>query len=197
MRFNIGAPVREALRRRTRREKWLLALLVLVAAGAALYDLDLAGDRGEKETRLKILSEKADLHIRNVHYKEVSDSGTTWEIEADSARFIQSDNAAYFDRLRIKLTLQNGKAYEMTADKGTLRTDTRNAEIEGRVVVTSSGGYRFATDRLKYVDAESKVSTEGSVVLASPKVEIRGVGMTLLMKTEEVKLHSDVNALLK
>jgi len=143
---------------------------------------------------LKIIDDKVDLFIRDVHYTEVGDSGNRLEINADSATFLKKENQARFDRVRMKLILPDGKTYELMADRGHLRTDLKDAEIEGNVVILSNRGDRFTTDRLKYSAAEKKIHTEDPVTLSNPRFEVKGKGMILLLKSEHVTMTGGIRA---
>ena len=168
------------------------ALLTLALVAAGLY---WGGQRAEeKRPGLKIIDDKVDLFIKDVHYTEVGDSGNRLEINADSATFLKKENQARFDRVRMKLILPDGKTYELTADRGHLRTDLKDAEIEGNVVILSNRGDRFTTDRLKYSDAEKKIHTEDPVTLSNPRFEVKGKGMTLLLKSEHVTMTGGIRA---
>jgi LPS export ABC transporter protein LptC len=131
---------------------WVAAAVVLVAAliTAGYY----WGTRPAEEQKpgLKVIDDQVDLYIKDVHYTEVGDSGNRLEINADSAAFLKKENEARFERVRMKLILPDGKTYELSADRGKLRTDRKDVEIEGNVVILSSRGDRFTTNRLFYSD---------------------------------------------
>ncbi len=169
---------------------------IALAAAGWMISRALEQEEAGKESALKILTDDADVHIQNAHYTEVTDSGTVWEIDAASVRFVRKDNLAYFDKVSIKLKLKDGQSYVMRGDRGLLHTDTKNAELEGGVNVTSSTGWRFDTAALKYFDADQVVRADRDVKLQSTKLEIQGVGMSVHLRTEEVRLSSKVNALL-
>lgn len=185
------------IRGRTKTQKWMLlgglCIALIVAAVLILGGME---DRKAKDVTLKILTDEADVHIKNAHYTEVGEGDTVWEIDADSVRFVRKENLAYFDKVRIRLTLKDGDSYVMTGDRGVLRTDTKNAELGGGVVVTAGRGWRLDTEALKYTDADQVIRSEKDVRLKSSKLEIRGVGMSVYLKTEEVRLSSKVNAVL-
>jgi len=172
----------------------LLAAVILTLAlvAAVLYR---GGQRAEEtQTGLKIIDDNVDLYIRDVHFTEVGDSGNRLEINADSATFHRKENLARFDRVRMKLILPDGKTYELTADRGQLRTDLKDVEIEGNVVILSNRGDRFTTDRLKYSDGEKKIYTEDPVTLSNPRFEMKGKGMVLLLKSEHVTIAGGIKA---
>ena len=172
----------------------------LSAAGLVVLTLIAAWFYGGGQTKeraqsgLKIIDDKVDLFIRDVHYTEVGDSGNQLEINADSATFLKKENQARFDRVRMKLILPDGKIYEMAADRGSLRTDLKDVEIEGNVVILSNRGDRFTTDRLKYSDSEKKIYTEDPVTLSNPRFEMKGKGMVLLLKSEHVTMAGGIQA---
>ncbi len=171
----------------------LILILVLIAYG--LYQ---SGRKAEEpKPALKIIDDNVDLHIKDVHYTEVGDSGNRLEINADSATFLKKENQARFDRVRMKLFLPDGKAYELTADRGRLLTDRKDVEIEGHVVILSNRGDRFTTDRLQYSDGEKKIFTDDPVTLTNPRFEVQGKGMVLQLKSEHVAIGGGVRALVR
>jgi LPS export ABC transporter protein LptC len=190
--------------------KWLEFYRKLAGKPAGKYALSAAGfvvlaliaawfyggsqTKEQAQPRLKIIDDKVDLFIRDVHYTEVGDSGNRLEINADSATFLKKENQARFERVRMKLILPDGKTYELTADRGHLRTDLKDVEIEGNVVILSNRGDRFTTNRLKYSDSEKKIYTEDPVTLSNPRFEMKGKGMVLLLKSEHVTMAGGIRA---
>ena len=145
-------------------------------------------------TVLKILSDRADLEVQNVLYREVGGDGTKWEIRAKRASYLRKKNEASFDRVEVKLYLPDGKIIVLTGDKGQLDTATRNMQILGNVTITSVSGERFATDNLQYSADEQKFHTEAEVRMETPGLQIRGVGMSLSLQNRDIVLLSRVHA---
>ena len=167
-----------------------LAVLALIAAGIYWG----GQQKDDRHAALKIIDDKVDLFIKDVHYTEVGESGNRLEINADSATFLKKENKARFDKVRMKLIQPDGKVYELTADRGSLQTDVKDVEIEGNVVIVSSGGDRFTTERLHYSDKEKKISTEDVVALKNPRFEVTGSGLVLLLNPERVTIGKNVKA---
>jgi len=172
----------------------LAAAVIIVLAALAAVQFRGAPTTEEKQAALKIIDDQVDLYIRDVHYTEVGDSGNRLEINADSATFLKKENLARFERVRMKLILPDGKTYELSADRGRLRTDLKDVDVEGNVVILSSRGDRFNTDRLHYSDGEKKIHTKDAVTLTNPKFSVTGRGMTLLLKSEHLTLAGPVRA---
>ena len=167
-----------------------LLALALIAAGVYW------GGQPKENTHpgLKIIDDEVDLYIKDVHYTEVGESGNRLEINADSATFLKKENQARFDRIRMKLIQPDGKVYELTADRGKLKTDLKDVEIEGNVLIVSNRGDRFTTGRLEYSDKERKISTEDVVTFHNPRFEVTGKGMIILLKSDQVTLARNVKA---
>ncbi|MDD5723617.1 MAG: LPS export ABC transporter periplasmic protein LptC [Syntrophales bacterium] len=161
----------------------------------ALFLYILGADHKE-ETVLKVLSDRVDLQIKDFHYTEVGDSDLTWEINADSARYIKKDDVTLFENVTVKIVCSDGRAYTLTGKNGSLHTDTKDMDIEGSVVVVSDGGARFETESLHYTHSagNGRVLTKDAVKMTRPGADVRGIGMNLLLKSREVTLLSGVRA---
>jgi LPS export ABC transporter protein LptC len=148
-------------------------------------------------TMLKIMSDRADLEVKNVLYREVGGDGNKWEIRAKKASYLRKQNLAYFDQVEVKLFFPDGKVMVLAAEKGQLDTTTRDMKISGNVGVTSVSGERFATDYLQYSAAGQRLYTDAAVLMETPRLQIRGVGMSLSLPNKDIVLFSKVRARIK
>ena len=100
----------------------IVALLAVILSVAAILVI---GMRKEPEKALlKIMSDRVDLQVRNVHYTEVGDSGMKWEITADTARYQKKENLALFEKLTVKLVMKDGQD---------VRDDRRPGPVQYRI----------------------------------------------------------------
>lgn len=176
-----------------RRRTLLIAiLLVAVLSVAAIFVIGMRKEPGK--ALLKIMSDRVDLQVRDVHYTEVGDSGMKWEITADAARYQKKENLAFFDKLEIKLVMKDGMTFVMTGDHGRLNTESRDMEIEGNVGIVSENGDRFATDRLRYRNVDKVIETDRPVVMENEMVRVSGVGMVVTLEGKKVSILSQVRA---
>jgi len=176
-----------------RRRTLLIAILFLaVLSLTTIFVIGMRKDPGK--ALLKIMSDRVDLQVRDVHYTEVGDSGMKWEITADAARYQKKENLALFDKLEIKLFMKDGMTFVMTGDHGRLNTESRDMEIEGNVGIVSENGDRFATDRLRYRNADKVIETDRPVVMENETVRVSGVGMVVTLEGKKVTILSQVRA---
>jgi LPS export ABC transporter protein LptC len=171
----------------------ITGVIVLVISVAA-FVLVMERRNSSLSPLLNIMSDKVDLQVKNINYTDVGDSGLKWEIKADSAKYIKSENLAMFDRVRVKLLMSSGKTIVMTGDKGTLNTNTKDMEITGNVEVVSDRGDRLTTDVLKYSGSERRIYSEGAVTMENARMQVRGMGMTLSLEDKDFALLSKVRA---
>jgi LPS export ABC transporter protein LptC len=170
----------------------IVAILTVILSVTAILAIGLR--RAPEKALLKIMSDGVDLQVKNVRYTEVGDSGMTWEITADTARYQKKENLALFEKVKVRLVMKDGRVVVMNGDRGRLNTQSRDMEIEGNVDIVSENGDRFATDRLLYRNAERRIETDRPVVMENGSVRISGVGMILTMDEKKVTLLSQVRA---
>ncbi len=177
------------------RRRRTLIIVMLLAVTVCLMAVVIFGMRkGPGKELLKIMSDRVDLQVRDVHYTEVGDSGMKWEIRADTARYQKKENLALFDKLAVKLVMKDGKTFVMTGDHGRLNTESKDMEIEGNVDIVSESGDRFATDRLRYRNADKVIETDRPVSMENESVQVRGVGMVVSLEGKTFAILSQVRA---
>ena len=170
----------------------IVAILTVILSVAAILAIGLR--RAPEKALLKIMSDRVDLQVKNVHYTEVGDSGMKWEITADTARYLKKENLALFEKVSVRLVMKDGRTFVMNGDQGRFHTQSRDMEIEGNVGIVSENGDRFATDRLLYRNAGKRIETDRPVVMENGSVRISGVGMILTLDEKKVTLLSQVRA---
>ena len=174
----------------------ITGVIILVISVAAIV-LVMESRKSSPIPLLNIMSDKVDLQVKNINYTDVGDSGLKWEIKADSAKYIKSENLAMFDRVRVKLLMSDGKTIVMTGDKGTLNTNTKDMEITGNVEVVSDRGDRLTTDILKYSGSERRIYSEVAVTMENARMQVRGMGMSVSLDNYDLALLSRVRANIK
>jgi LPS export ABC transporter protein LptC len=174
--------------------KTVLIVAVLAAVLSAVIIIMVSIPEEPGKDPLKIISDRIDLQVRNVHFTEVGDSEMNLEITAEVARYQKKENVAFFDKPTVKLLLKDGRTFIMSGDRGRFNTDSRDMEIEGHVEIVSDTGDRFKTDHLRYLNTEKLIKTEGSVVMENKSIRVSGVGMTISLEEKKVALLSQVRA---
>ena len=174
-----------------RKIKLIIPALVVLALGVIILFVALNLPGGRKTNIIKILPDEADISIQNFVFTEVGKDNIRWEVRSDSAQYEKQD-LAVFDKVRVKLTMPDGKVIVMTGDKGEMLTDKKDLEIKGHVQIIADSGEKFSTDYLKYSDSEKKIYTGAPVVMESERVRIQGTGLEIFIQKGELILSSVV-----
>lgn len=177
-----------------RKRTLIITIVIAVVVSVVTAVLIRKNNMSSQGKLLNIVSDNVDLQVKDVNYTDVGDSGLKWEVKADSANYVRSENIAILDKIRVKLVMSDGKTLVMTGDKGTLHTDTKDMEISGNVEVVSEKGDRLTTDILKYSGSEQRIYTEGAVEMKNSRMQVTGVGMSLSLADKDVTLLSKVKA---
>lgn len=182
---------------RFRKKTWIIAGLSALLILSVSIVLKVVNDRKAPQKILKVMAENIDLQVKNVIYTDVGQSGEKWEIRADTAQYLKKENVALFEKIRVRMLTVDGKSFTLTGDKGRFQTEKKDIEIVGNVEGTSDAGERFTTDKLSYNNAEGKIFTDSAVTMESGQMKIKGIGLTVNMKSGELNLVSKVKAEIK
>lgn len=153
-------------------------------------------DREPEKTLLKIMSDRVDLQVRDVRYTEVGDSGTKWEITAETASYQKKENLAFFEQLTVRIITKDGRSVVLKGDRGRVDTASRDVDLEGHVVADTPQGDRFVADRLRYRSAAGVIEADGPVQMENAGVRVSGRGMVLSLDRGAVSILSQVRATL-
>jgi LPS export ABC transporter protein LptC len=182
---------------RFKRSRVVIIILIVSVIGAAAVIFFPEGSKSSKTKLLNILSDKVDLQVRDVLYTDVGASGVKWEVKADSAKYLKNENLVIFDRIRVKLITSDGRVLVMTGDKGKSNTETKDMEVSGNAEIISEKGDRLTTDILKYSGREQRIYTDSAVKLENPRMQVKGVGMSISLVDKDFALLSKVKADIK
>jgi len=171
---------------------FIIAILLVVLSVAAILAVGIR--KAPEKAMLKVMSDRVDLQVKDVHFTDVGSSGMTWEITADTARYQKDESLVLLEQVKVRSVMKDGRVFVMSGDRGRFNTESRNMEIEGKVSVVSEHGERFTTERLLYLDAGNRIETDRLVVMESGSARISGVGMILSLDEKKLTLLSQVRA---
>lgn len=181
------------------RHQWfrhaVVVILIATMAGMAAF----LYQRGQKAKTapLNVIPDHVDVQVKNVVYTDVGSEGAKWEVRADAGTYVRNEHKALFDKVTVMLVLSDGRVFKMTGDKGVLGTESKDMDISGHVTIVSREGDRITMDDLHYTDKDRSFRTNSVVVQENDRMKIQGRGMVLSLKTQQLKILSNVKALIK
>jgi len=136
---------------------------------------------------------KADLQIKEVQLDEQESGGVRWRLRAEQASVFEAEGRTSLRRIAVDVNEPN-RSWTIVGEEGDLFQRTKDVEVRGNVVVTSSDGLRLET-RVLYWGAEQKrIWTDEPVVLSHNGSIVRGTGLDVRMASETTRVSGRVRA---
>ena len=196
---NTGGKVKAPIKRISlQRAKFYFAGIGIAALLGVLVTLALNFSLLEETVPVPEIPEKAgdaDMHLDKIHYTSTNDQGVKeWELKASTANYFKDNNVAEFEDVDVIFYSEEERTFTVRGDTGILNTETKDIELSGNVIGTSSDGYRFQTEFLAYEAEKQQATTDKKVLLESPQFNLEGWGMVMDLEKEKVFLLNDVRA---
>jgi len=150
------------------------------------------GKGGFHGTGIRIPKIKGDLKVGNLFLTEEKEGTVQWELEAKLAESFRKDNKTVLEDLQVTMYGQGGRVVTLRGDRARIDERTRNMEVEGDVVVTSSDGLRLRTDFLQYDHSRREITTESAVTINGKGVRISGKGLRMELANETISILREV-----
>ena len=139
----------------------------------------------------------ADTHLEKIRFVEDKRGQKTWELEAKSVRQYQDQNMMVLEDVKVTFYTKEGRTFFLTGKQGKVYQDTKNVELVGDVVLTSSDGYQLKTHSASYRDLEKVVSTPDPVEIEGEQIRLTGKGMLVNTEDRTFKILSQVKTQLR
>jgi LPS export ABC transporter protein LptC len=139
----------------------------------------------------------ADTHMERVRFLEDKRGKKTWELEAKSVYQYQDQNLLVLEDVKVTFFAKEGRTFFLTGKQAKVYQDSKNVELTGDVVLTSSDGYRLKTHSASYCDSEKVVSTSDPVEIEGEQIRLTGKGMMVNTEENTFKILSQVKTQLK
>jgi len=152
----------------------------------------------ESEEKAPIISTGgADMRLEKIRFVEDKHGQKTWELEAKSVKQYQDQNTMVLEDVKVTFYAKEGRTFFLTGKQGTVYQDSKNVDLVGDVVLTSSDGYELKTHSVAYRHLEKIVSTSDPVEIEGEQVRLTGKGMLVNIEDKTFKILSQVKTQLK
>jgi LPS export ABC transporter protein LptC len=184
-----------------RKTKTVILLLIVLIGGIVLVSL-WANLRARKawETREKVPKVStggADMQLKKIRFVEDKQGQKTWELEAESVNQYQGQNIMVLENVKVTFYAKEGRIIYLTGKQGKVYQDSKNVDLSGDVVLTSSDGYQLKTDSASYRHSEKIVSTGDPVEIDGEQIRLTGKGMLVDVEAKTFKILSQVKTHLR
>jgi len=142
------------------------------------------------------LPDDVDMRLSGVDYTEVTDGEREWTLNADTLRYFKEENLMVFDRVGLTFFTQEGEIH-MTGDQARYHKKDKKVHLIGRVKAKDPKGYILSTSKLVYDIQTRIVFAPGRFQITGPKLDLEGLGLSLNMKENRLKVLNQTQLLIK
>jgi LPS export ABC transporter protein LptC len=179
-----------------RRAKIAILIAIVLIGGLVLMTLwtNLKERRVSEKTAEvpKVSTDGADTRLEKIHFVEDKHGQKTWELEATSAQQYQEKDMLVLKDVRVTFFTKDGRSFFLSGKEGKVYQESKNVEITGDVVLTSSDGYSLKTRSMTYDHKEKKARTSDPVEIEGEQIRLVGGGMLVDMEARTFKVLGPV-----
>jgi len=179
-----------------RRAKIAILISIVLVGGIVLVSLWMNLKERKTSEKLsevpKVSTDGADTRLEKIHFVEDKRGQKTWELEATSVEQYQGQNMLVLKDVKVTFFSKDGRYFVFTGKQGKVYQDSKNLEIAGDVVLTSSDGYSLKTQSITYDHKERKARTPDLVEIEGEQLRLVGRGMLVDMEAKIFKILSQV-----
>ena len=184
-------------RRRTRLILLLATLISLAGMGYKVGEVVwLRKVREIANNPLKLLDTlpEAALHVKEFHRSQVANGRKIWEVAGKEARYLSADKEVVMQQPSFAYFDQKGEILEARADEGHIymaEKEIDRMEMFGDIRIGYQG-FLLRTDKIVYFREKNQVILPGQVTVKGESLEVEGMGMTIALQEERLRLDSKV-----
>ncbi len=178
-----------------KKTKIAIILSILAIGGIVLASLWV-----NLQERKKILSEKdkvpaittegVDQRLEKIHFVEEKHGKKIWELEAKTIYQYQEQNLLLLEDVKVVYYAKDGRSFTLTGDQGKVYQDSKDMELTGNVVVTSTDGYRLKTHSMSYKHSSKQARTPDPIEFEGEQIHLTGKGILIDMEEKTFKVLS-------
>jgi len=171
-----------------------MGVILLVVGGFLIF----GGHGGDEEIIPEVKKDAttgADVTLEDIHYVETKRKTKEWELWAKSGQHYLQDDYSTLNDLTVTFYAPDGRVITMKGNKGSMK-QKKEIKVWGDVVITSSDGYRVATNSLLYERERQQITTQDPVTLDGKGVQVKGVGLVVDLKTKKISLLRKVQTVI-
>ncbi len=151
-----------------------------------------------RETIFEEILPEEGLVIQGFQYnQENPDKGITWVLDAGEMRSSGDNKLISFYQFRLTLKAKDRPSFDLTGEQGSYSRDSGEITLQGNLEGISGDGYKLVTDQVLINEKSGQIRTESPVKISGPSFSVEGLGMSIDLERETLKILADVSSTLK
>ncbi len=143
------------------------------------------------EALLDVVPHDTDMQLNTIRQTASKNGIKEWRLAAESATLVEQQKTMLLSKPDVEFFMEDGDNLHLTADQGTIYTDSSGMNISGQVSASTSR-YRFHTETLDYDPKARILRTETPVTLSGRSFTLRADSMAMDLKTNVTRFDGGV-----
>jgi LPS export ABC transporter protein LptC len=133
------------------------------------------------------------LKLEDIEYKQDDPGkGIKWILHAKEVNLTDNNKFVTFRDFKLRLDPENRPSFSLKGEKGEYSRDSGNIQLEGALEGVSDNGYTVQAEKVSIDENTGKMSSREPVKIFGSSFLIEGLGFTVDLKSETIKILSDV-----
>lgn len=175
--------------------KWirriLLAVGVLALVATVVVFIGYRQVTRNPEVLLDLIQKEADMRLDKIRQTATKNGIREWRLEAESATLLEKQKTMLLIGPEVEFFMQDGDNVHLTADQGTIYTDSKHLTISGQVSANTSL-YQFQTEVLDYDSNTRELRADTPVKISGQSFTLRADSMTINLETKIARFEGGV-----
>jgi LPS export ABC transporter protein LptC len=172
-------------------QRLLLTIVVLALTAAIAIFVGYRRMTRNPQVLVDLLKEEADMQLNKIRQTAMKNGIREWRLEADSATLIEKEKTMLLARPDVEFFMSDGDHVHLTAEQGTIYTDSSRMNVSGQVSANNSL-YRFQTEALDYDPKNRELHADTPVTLTGKSFTLRADTMTINLETSITRFEGGV-----
>jgi LPS export ABC transporter protein LptC len=181
------------------RKKITIALVAFSVITTAIIAGIFIKNRYLSQNPVKLITaiqQNASLAIGNVHQVSSRDGIKEWILDAKAAHVIDESKQLMLEDVTVVYFVKNGQEVRLTASRGMLKTETKDIEVTGNVVLTYSD-YTLETDQMNYDQGRKLLFSSTPVKIIGDAFNLTADSMKYDLTANQTWFERNVEVLLR
>lgn len=177
-------------------QRILLTIAVLVLVATVSVFIGYRRVTRDPEVLMDLVQKEADMQLKKIRQTASKNGIREWRLEAESATLMEKRKTMLLASPVVEFFMDDGDNVHLTADKGTIYTDSSRMQVSGQVSANTSR-YRFQTEALDYDPAKRELRADTSVKLSGQSLTLRANSMAMDLKTNVTRFEGAVKGTIR
>jgi len=155
--------------------------------------------KGQLAQQVQKDKKSVEQQMRGIHLVENNKNQKGWELFAEEASGSEDANWV-LKKVKIEFYADDQSAYTVTGDVGEINGTSKDILIRGQVITTSTNGYEFKTNDLRFHSKTKLLTTNDFVQMTGPADDsgpgfsMTGTGLKIDLNKNKMQILSSVEA---